>query len=234
MYFPYKEMKERIDDIGDGLRIIQRTDLFAFGTDAVLLGKFASLSNGDRVIDLGTGTGFIPFGLVQRKRPAGITALELQRDLALLCRRSIELNGLADFIQVVQGDLRQVRDLFSPESFDLATCNPPYLPITGALLNSRQPFAIARHELCCKLEDVIKASSWLVRYGGKAALVHRPQRLTDILCLFRDHCLEPKRLQLVYPRPGIEANIVLVEAEKGAKPGLTTLPPLVLREGDGN
>lgn len=227
-------MKERIDDIGGGLRIIQRTDLFSFGTDAVLLSEFASLSSGNQIIDLGTGTGFIPFALVQRKRPTGITALELQAALVQLCQRSVKLNGLTDIIQVVQGDIRQVRDLFPPESFDLATCNPPYLPITGSLLNSRQPFAIARHELCCKLEDVVKAFAWLLRFGGKAALVHRPQRLTDIFCLLRDHFLEPKRLQLVYPRPGRGANIVLVEAEKGAKPGLITLPPLVLREGDEN
>lgn len=227
-------MRERIDDIGGGLKIIQRTDLFAFGTDAVLLSKFASLAPGDRVIDLGTGTGFIPFGLVQRKRPASITALELQPALVQLCRRSVELNRLTDLIQVVQGDLREVRSLFPPESFDLATCNPPYMPITGSLVNAQESVAIARHELCCKLEDVIAAFSWLVRFGGKAALVHRPQRLADILCQFRAKGLEPKRLQMVHPRPGREANIVLVEAEKGAKPGLTVLPPLVIREGDRN
>lgn len=232
MYFPVEEMKERIDDVGGGLRIIQRRDLFAFGTDAVLLSKFATLAAGDRVIDLGAGTGLIPFGLVQRKRPASITALELQPTLVQLCRRSVELNGLTDLIQVVQGDLREVRSFFAPESFDLATCNPPYLPVTGSLINARKPVAIARHELCCKLEDVIGAFAWLVRFGGKAALVHRPQRLADILCLFRDKGLEPKRMQLVHPRPGREANIVLVEAEKGAKPGLIVLPPLVIREGD--
>lgn len=225
-------MTQRIDEIGDGLKIIQRPDLFAFGTDAVLLSKFATIYNGDRVIDLGTGTGFVPFGLIQRKRPSQITALELQPVLAQLCMQSVEMNDLTDLIKVVQGDLKSIRELFPPEGFDLATCNPPYLPVTGALLNKKESLAIARHELCCKLEDVIRAFAWLLRFGGKAALVHRPQRLTDILCLSRDYGLEPKRLQLVYPRPGQEANIVLVEAEKGAKPGLISLPPLIIREGD--
>jgi len=225
-------MKERIDDIGGGLKVIQRPDLFAFGTDAVLLSRFASIYNGDRVIDLGTGTGLIPFMLVQRRSPAGITAMELQPELVALCRRSVALNGLQELISVVQGDIRQVKALFPSESFDLATCNPPYMPITGSLLNSKEPVAIARHELCCQLKDVISAFAWLIRYGGKAALVHRPQRLADIFCLLREHGLEPKRLQLVHPRPGREANIALVEAEKGAKPGLRVLPSLQLRGGD--
>jgi tRNA1(Val) A37 N6-methylase TrmN6 len=105
------------------------------------------------------------------------------------------------------------------------------MPVTGAKTNLRESVAIARHELCCQLKDVIDAFAWLVRFGGKAALVHRPHRLGDIICLLRKANLEPKRVQLVYPRPGKEANIVLVEAEKGAKPGLKILPPLTIRAG---
>ncbi|MDD3072831.1 MAG: tRNA1(Val) (adenine(37)-N6)-methyltransferase [Eubacteriales bacterium] len=225
-------MTERIDDIGGGLKLIQQEGLFALGTDAVLLSKFASLYANDRVIDLGTGTGSIPLMLTLRKELSYIAALELQPELAALCRRSVELNKLNHLIEVIAGDIRKVHDVFPAESFDLATCNPPYMPVTGSLINARKPVAIARHELCCQLEDVVKAFAWLVRYGGKAALVYRPQRLGDIFCLLREHGLEPKRLQFVYPRPGKEANIVLVEAEKGAKPGLRTLPPLTLR-GDG-
>lgn len=227
-------MMERIDDIGGGLRLIQRTDLFAFGTDAVLLSRFASLYANDRVIDLGTGTGLVPLMLIQRKRVEKIVALELQSVLVNLCHRSVAMNKLEDIIEVIQGDIRKVRQIFAPESFDLATCNPPYLPVTGSMLNARGAVAIARHELFCQLEDVVAAFAWLVRYGGKAALVHRPQRLADIFCLLRAHNLEPKRMQLVYPKPDGRANIVLVEAEKGAKPGLITLPPYIVREGDTN
>ena len=226
-------MTERIDDIGGGLQLIQREGLFALGTDAVLLSKFASLYANDRVIDLGTGTGSIPLLLTLRKKLRYIAALELQPELAELCRRSVELNKLDHLIEVVVGDIRNVSRLFPAESFDLAICNPPYMPVTGSQINARQPVAIARHELCCQLEDVINAFAWLVRFGGKAALVHRPQRLGDIFCLMRAYDLEPKCLQFVYPRPGQEANIVLVEGEKGAKPGIRTLPPMTLW-GDDN
>jgi|SRR5690554_103567 len=222
-------MTERIDDIGGGLKLIQRTDLFAFGTDAVLLSKFATLHTNDRVIDLGTGTGLVPFMLSMRKKINHAVALELQPALADLCRRSVRLNKLEGLIHVVEGDIRTVRDILPPESFDLAVSNPPYMPITGAKLNRQEPVSIARHEICCQLEDVVRAFAWLVRFGGKVALVHRPQRLSDIIFLLRGHRLEPKRIQLVHPRPQREANILLVEAEKGAKPGLRVLPPLILR-----
>ena len=225
-------MNERIDDIGGGIRIIQRSDLFAYGTDAALLSNFVSVHNNDRVIDLGTGTGFIPLALSQRRRLQKVVALELQPVLIDSCRRSVELNGLEALIQVVEGDIRKVRDIFPSESFDLATCNPPYMPVTDSLINLREPVAIARHEIYCQLEDVVAAFAWLVRFGGKASLVHRPHRLGDIIFLLRSYNLEPKRMQLVYPRPDKDANIVLVEAEKGAKPGLKALPPLVLRAGE--
>lgn len=225
-------MTERIDDIGDGLKLIQREDMFALGTDTVLLCNFASLYTQDRVIDLGSGTGAIPLLLSARKKLMYIAALELQPELVDLCRRSIKLNNMEQMIEAIHGDIRKVQDIFPPESFDLAICNPPYMPVTGSLFNTNKSIAIARHELCCQLGDVMKAFAWLVRYGGKAALVHRPQRLGDIFCLFRENGLEPKRLQFVHPRRGMEANMALVEAEKGAQPGLRTLAPLILR-GDG-
>lgn len=222
-------MREQVDDLGGGLRIIRREGFFSLGTDAVLLSQFVSMRPADRIIDLGAGTGAIPLLLTQRIRVRSIVALELQPELAALCRRSVALNDLAGIIHAIEGDLRNVRALFPAESFDLAVCNPPYLAITGSQINPHLPMAIARHELCCNLADVAKAFAWLVRYGGKAALVHRPQRLGDIFCLFREQGLEPKRLQFVYPRPRQAANMVLIEAVKGAKAGLKILPPLTLR-----
>lgn len=222
-------MNEVIDQIGSGLKLIRRKDQFALGTDAVLLAKFVSLSSRDRVIDLGAGVGSIPLLLWARTRLKGIVALELQPQLAGLCRRSVKLNNLGDYIEVVEGDIRNSSALFPAGGFDLVVCNPPYQTISGAKVNARLPFALARHELSCNLADVVKASAWLVRFGGKVALVHRPQRLADIFTQFRTYKLEPKRLQLVYPRPGKEANIVLVEGMKGGKPGLRVLPPLILR-----
>lgn len=227
-------MNQRIEDIGCGMKIVQSSDVFSFGTDAVLLSKFASVYNNDRIIDLGAGTGLLSFMLLQRKKISSAVALELQPALVQLCQQSVLLNSLEQVISVVQGDIRQVKTLFPSESFDLALSNPPYLPVTGSLLNAKESVAVARHELCCRLEDVISAFAWLIRFGGKAAIVHRPQRLGDIICLMRDKGMEPKRMQLVHPRADREANILLLEAEKGAKPGLRVLSPLILKGDDTN
>lgn len=222
-------MNEVIDEIGGGLRLIRRKDQFALGTDAVLLSKFVTLTPRDRVIDLGAGIGSIPLLLCSRAKLKKIVAMELQPQLVDLCRRSVKLNDLEDQIEVVEGDIRNCSALFPAGSFDLVTCNPPYQIVNGAQVNAQLTFALARHELSCTLADVARASAWLVRFGGKVALVHRPQRLGDIFSLFRTYKLEPKRLQLVYPKPGKDANIALVEGMKGGKPGLRVLPPLILR-----
>ncbi|MTI96824.1 MAG: tRNA1(Val) (adenine(37)-N6)-methyltransferase [Firmicutes bacterium] len=219
---------ERLDDLGDGLRIIQRRDVFAFSSDAVLLANFVSLFRGERVIDLGTGTGVIPL-LISKRRPLRqIVALEIQAQLVEMCRRSVAFNGLNTLIDVVHADLREVRDSIPPESFNVVTANPPYMPADTGSVNKNQAIAVARHELFCKLEDVIKAAAWLVMYGGKFAMVHRPQRLADICGLMLTHRLQPKRMQLIHPRAGREAEMVLIEAEKGARPGLRVLAPLFL------
>lgn len=227
-------MNEEIDDIGGGLKLIRHRDQFALGTDAVLLSKFVALSTKDRVIDLGAGPGSIPLLLVSRCQPKEIVALELQPELAELCRRSIALNKLEHKIRVIVGDIRNSRSLFPPGSFDLVICNPPYTPVGGSIASPKLPIARARHELTCTLADIAVASAWLARFGGRIAMVHRPQRLGDIFMHFRKNKLEPKRIQFVHPRPGREANIVMIEAKKGGRPGLRVLPPLTLRGDDSN
>lgn len=233
MHIAAEEVKlaagERLDDLGDGLKIIQGQHVFAFSSDSVFISKFVTLYNNDRVIDLGSGTGVIPLLLSKRKRLRLITALELQPLLVDMSRRTVLLNGLEGLIEVVQGDLRQIREIFNPECYDLAVANPPYMPVSRSRINLQQPIAIARHELCCSLEDTISAFSWLVRYGGKAAIVHRPERLVDIFALMRRYNLEPKRMQVVCAS-GKRPAMVLVEGEKGAKPGLRMLSPLTGQE----
>lgn len=235
MHIPVEKVNlapgERLDDLGGGLKIIQSRDVFAFGSDSILLSKFATIYNNDRVLDLGSGTGAISLLLSQRRQARLITALEIQPLLVDMMRRTVNLNNLASIIDVKQGDIREVRQIFPPESYDLVVANPPYMPVSQSQINLRQPVAIARHELSCSLQDVISAFSWLVRYGGKAAIVHRPHRLVDIFTLMRQHNLEPKRIQLV-AASGKTPVFVLVEGEKGAKSGLEVLPFLVLSGGE--
>ncbi len=223
---------ERLDYLlAEDLRIIQSPSVFSFSLDAVLLSRFVyvPIQKGN-LIDLGTGNGVIPLILSTRTKGT-ITGVEIQERLYDMAKRSVELNGLSNRIHIVHGDLREMPEKLGYNRFDVVTCNPPYFPVTDtAILNEREPFAIARHELYCTLEDVIRVSSKLVKPGGKVAFVHRPGRLLEMLTLMGKYRLEPKRLQFVYPKLGKEANTVLVEGIRDGKPDLKILPPLIIYE----
>lgn len=224
---------ERLDDLlVSGLRIIQDTSSFCFSMDAVLLAHFASLRTGDRVVDLGTGTGIIPLLLTTRARLGEVQGIEIQPDVAERAERSVLLNGLQDKITIVPGDLRRITELLPGYRANLVTSNPPYLQLTSGQVSPVEGQAIARHEIHCRLPDVVSAAAYLLGTGGRFALVHRPQRLAEIFYWLNRYKLEPKRLRLVHPRSGTEPNMVLIESHKDAKPGLRILPPLVVYEGD--
>ncbi|MDE6184571.1 MAG: tRNA1(Val) (adenine(37)-N6)-methyltransferase, partial [Lachnospiraceae bacterium] len=191
---------ERSDDLQrNNYKIIQDPDRFCFGMDAVLLSGFAKAKEGDKVLDLGTGTGIIPILMAAKTMAEHITGLEIQPDSADMAARSVRLNGLEDKIRIVTGDIKEAVSLFGAASFDVVTCNPPYMTEHHGLTNPEAPKAIARHELLCTLEDVISQSSRLLRPGGNFYLVHRPFRLADIILRLRQYRLEPKRLQMVHP-----------------------------------
>lgn len=225
---------ERIDDlIRQDLKIIQNPASFCFSMDAVLLAHFATVRKGDKVVDLGTGSGVIPLLLTVRQKELQIKGLELQEEAAERAERSIWLNELQEKIQIIQGDLKRVTELLQVGQFDLVTCNPPYISPGHGLLNELDSITIARHEIMCTLEDVIREGSRLLSFKGRMALVHKPHRLVDILCLMRAHNLEPKRLRLVHPRPGRKPNMVLVEGLLGGGVELEVLDPLFIYGEDG-
>jgi tRNA1Val (adenine37-N6)-methyltransferase len=226
---------ERIDDLmKSDLKIIQSTKGFRFSLDAVLLANFATVRSGDRVLDLGTGTGVIPLLLSQISKAKTIYGVEIQPEVAEMAGRSVSLNGLTEQIRIVQGDLRQGDRLFDGLRFSVVVANPPYTSAGGGILNPEDSKAISRHEITCTLEDVVCAGSRLVNSRGRFALVHRPSRLVDILLLMRQYNLEPKRLRLVHPRPGKKANLLLIEAIKDGKPELEILEPLyIYQNGQG-
>lgn len=225
---------ERIDDLQrNGYRIIQDPSRFCFGMDAVLLSGYAQAGEGARVLDLGTGTGIIPILMEAKTKAAQLIGLEIQKESAQMARRSIALNDLQDKIQIVDGDIKEAGQLFDAASFDVITCNPPYMISQHGLQNPDSPKAIARHEVLCTLEDVIKASARLLKPGGKLYMVHRPFRLAELMVVMHDYKIEPKRMRLVHPFIDHEPNMVLIEGVRGGKPRMTVDSPLIIYESQG-
>ena len=225
---------ERIDDLQrNGYKIIQDPCRFCFGMDAVLLSGFARAKEGDRVIDLGTGTGIIPILMEAKTSAAHLTGLEIQEESADMARRSVALNGLEDKIDIVTGDIRQAVELFGKSTMDVVTSNPPYMIGQHGLKNPHSEKAIARHEVLCTLEDVISAAAGLLKPGGNFYMVHRPFRLAEIMTCLNKYRLEPKRMRLVYPFIDKEPNMVLIEANRGGRSRLTVEKPLIVFETEG-
>lgn len=225
---------ERIDDLQrNGYCIIQDPDRFCFGMDAVLLSGFATVKDGARVLDLGTGTGIIPILLEAKTGAAHLTGLEIQADSADMAGRSVALNGLEEKIDIVTGDIKEADQLFDAASFDVVTCNPPYMIGRHGLKNPESAKAIARHEILCTLEDVVRQTARLLVPGGKFFLVHRPFRLAEIIVTLKKYKLEPKRMRLVYPFADKEPNMVLLEAARGGRPRMTVEKPLIVYSSPG-
>lgn len=228
----YKQ--ERVDDLQrNGYRIIQNPEKFCFGMDAVLLSGFAKVREKAFVLDLGTGTGIIPILLEAKTAAAHLTGLEIQEESADMARRSIRLNRLENKIDIVTGDIKEADALFAAASFDVITCNPPYMIGQHGLVNPEEPRAVARHEILCTFEDVSRTTAKLLKPGGHFYLVHRPFRLAEIITTLSKYRLEPKRMQLVYPFVDKEPNMVLLEAVRGGRSRMTVEKPLIVYREPG-
>ncbi|ERN53508.1 tRNA1(Val) (adenine(37)-N6)-methyltransferase [Alkalihalophilus marmarensis] len=226
---------ERIDYIaGTDLKVIQSPSVFSFSIDAILLARFTYLPiQKGNILDLCSGNGVIPLVLSTRTK-ATITGVEIQERLWDMARRNEELNKLNQQLHFELADLNQLPPSIKKGSFDVVTCNPPYFEtVSEEEKNKNLHLAIARHEIHCSLEDVIRVCSQYVKQKGKVTLVHRPERLSDIIYLMKNYRIEPKRMQLVHPKKGKEANIVLIEGIKDGSSGLKCLPPLTVYGLDG-
>ena len=225
---------ERLDDLQrNGLQIIQKTDGFCFGMDAVLLSGFAAVKPGERALDLGTGTGIIPLLLSAKTEGEHFSALEIQDEIARMAERSVKLNHLENKIEIVHGDIKEASRIFGAASFDVVTTNPPYMTAQHGLTNLHEAKTIARHEVLCNLEDIIRESARLLVPGGRFYMVHRPFRLAEIISLMVQYRIEPKRMRLVYPYVDREPNMVLIEGLRGGKSRMTVEKPLIVYKEPG-
>jgi tRNA1(Val) A37 N6-methylase TrmN6 len=225
----------RIDDLQiNNLVLKQDKDLFCFGTDAVLLANFAHPKINGEVLDIGSGNGIIPVLLSAKCAVKSITAVEIQPQSAALAQENVAINNLDALISVVQGDINDL-SLFKGKCFDYITCNPPYKPLGRGIESSSSPVAIARHEICLTLEQVIKRSFSLLKDKGKLAMVHKPERLAKIISCMKENSIEPKRLQLIYSKEGEEKSpcLILIEGMKGGGEELKILPPLYIYNKNG-
>ena len=225
---------ERLDELHrNGYKIIQDKGRFCFGMDAVLLSGFARVKPGEKVLDLGTGTGIIPILLEAKTDGGHFTGLEIQPESADMASRSVAYNDLQDKIDIVVGDIKDASQRFGASSFDVITTNPPYMIGQHGIKNDQDAKAIARHEILCDLEDILRESAKMLKPSGRFYMVHRPFRLAEIFSKMIEYRIEPKRMQLVYPFVDKEPNMVLIEGLRGGKSRITVEKPLIVYKEPG-
>lgn len=207
--------------------------LFRPGTDSFVLASLPRLKPGLRVADLGCGTGLLGFLLFQRQSTLTLTGIDIQGAAVALAQKAAAVNRLDDRMRFLTADLREIRSLLPTGSFDLAVCNPPYYPAASGAFSPITSRSTARSETCCTLDEICHAAAYLLRWGGRFCIVHKPERLTDLICTLRNTGIEPKRLRAVSKTAIHAPSLFLVEAVRGGRPGLTVEPPLALQTPDG-
>ena len=221
--------EERLDDLQvNGYEIIQHPGKFCFGMDAVLLSNFARVKKKECALDLGTGTGIIPILLTAKTEGERFVGLEIQEESADMAKRSVLHNGLDSKIEIVTGDIKEAVEIFGPASFDVITTNPPYMIGQHGIANASDAKTIARHEVLCTLDDILRQSAKILRPGGRFYMVHRPFRLAEILSKMVELKIEPKRMRMVHPFIDKEPNMVLIEGIRGGNSRMTVERPLVV------
>lgn len=225
---------ECIDDLQcGGLMLIQKQRGFKFGIDAVLLADFAKSQRSVRTLDLCTGTAIVAMLLYAKTDTPIIDALEIQKEICDMAKRSVMYNDAGDRIHVTEGDLKSAAEIYGRAVFDKITVNPPYMKAGSGIKNAADTKTISRHEVLCDLEDVISVSSALLKPKGKLYMVHRPSRLADIMCLMRKYRIEPKRLRMIHPSVHKAANMLLIEGVHGGGAELKLLEPLYVYDENG-
>lgn len=221
---------ERLDDLQlDGYEIIQNPERFCFGIDAVLLSDFVRVKKEETVLDLGTGTGILPILLAAKTRGKHFTGLEIQTESADMAVRSVEHNRLGERIDIVTGDIKEAAEIFRPAFFDVIVTNPPYMLAEHGLQNPGDAKAIARHEVLCTLDDILRESGKLLQESkGRFYMIHKPFRLAEIIIKMNQYKIEPKRIRFIHPYVDKEPTMVLLEGIKGGKSRVKIEPPVIM------
>ena len=225
---------ERLDDLErDGLKIYQNPEKFCFGVDAVLLSSFVKVKEGETAVDIGTGNGVIPLLLTAKTQGKIFYGMEIQPEVAEMAQRSVAVNHLEEKVRIICADVKDSAAYFKGGSVDVVTCNPPYMNDGQGLVNDADAQTIARHEVKCTLDDVLREGARMLRDGGRYYMVHRPYRLADVIDTMRRNRLEPKRMRLVHPYADKDANLVLIEAAKDGGSFMVVEKPLIVYEKPG-
>ena len=226
---------ERLDDLQiNNLKIIQNKNGFCYGIDSVLISDYAKkMKKNAKIIDLGTGTGVIAILLTAKVNPKKIIGVEIQDSIAEMAKRSVCLNHLENKVEILNEDIRKLDKILENNSFDVIVTNPPYMKVNTGLKNENSVKLISRHEVECNIEDIARISHRLLNENGEIYMVHRPDRLVDIMEIFRKYKLEIKELRMVYSKENMQANLVLIKAVKNAKPFLKIDRPLYVYKEDG-
>jgi len=218
---------------GGTLNILQKKKGYRFSVDSILLAHFVRLRKGQKVVDLGTGSGVIPIILATKYKSTEIWGVEIQEELAEMAERNVVINHLQGRVHILQDDVRNLTDRFESEAFDIALTNPPYRKMRSGRLNIQREKAVARHEIKSSLADMVKIASHLLRPKASFYLIYPAVRLGDLITAVRESYLEPKRLRLVHPNVEKDAQLVLVEAVKGGRQGVEIYPPLFIHDLNG-
>ena len=216
-----------------GPKLVSGENVFAVGTDAVLLSAFADTAGVKRACDLGCGSGIISILLAWNNPKMMVDGIELQLESARIASGNVKLNDLNDRINIIHADLRNYREIGNAGAYDLVVANPPYFPVGSGKSVESENIATARDERTCTLKDICKAAAFFTRWGGKFAMVHRPERLSEVFCAMTECGIEPKRFRFVQEKASSLPNLILVEGRRGGKPGLTIERPLCIRNEDG-
>lgn len=226
---------ERIEDLQcRGLKIIQNKNWFCFGMDAVLLANYCDLKDEEEVVDLGTGTGIIPILLYGKNKVKKIYGLEIQKEVAEMANRSIELNNLEEYIEIINTNIKGYRQYLKKNHFDTVVTNPPYIHSKNNLVSPKEKKALSRHEIEGTLEDFIKTGSELLKHRGKFYMVYRPNRLVEVFQLMKTYKIEPKKIRFVHKTSEENPNLVLIKGVKAANPHLIVEKPLIVFDKEGN
>lgn len=218
----------------DNIKIVQNSDWFSFSLDSVLLANFVHVNNKMRIMDFCCGNAPIPL-ILSTKTNSKITGVEIQKEVFSLAIKSVRLNNKEKQIEIINEDIKNLHNIYETDSFDLITCNPPYFKYKNSSnINNNNTKALARHELSLALEDVFKTAKKILKNNGKLAMVHRTERLIDIICLMRKYNLEPKRIRFIQPFSNSNSNLVLIEASKNGNAGLKIESNLIVHDENNN